>query len=172
MVLDSSEIKKGLYQHYKGPLYRVLDVARHSETEESLVIYQALYGEKGIWARPLSMFTETINIDGDERSRFEFCEEQSSVLEVAILDVKPGMEMEFEQAFSKAENIISAMTGYMSHDLKSCIEKQNRYLLTVNWQSLEDHTKGFRGSEQYQEWRALLHHFYEPFPVVEHYCSM
>jgi heme-degrading monooxygenase HmoA len=91
------------------------------------------------------------------------------VLEVAILDVKPGQEHAFEAAFGKAKMIISSMQGYMSHQLQNCIEKPNRYILLVNWQTLKDHIVGFRESEQYQEWRALLHHFYDPFPVVEHY---
>jgi heme-degrading monooxygenase HmoA len=64
------------------------------------------------------------------------------------------------------------MDGYVSHQLQKCIEKGNRYILLVNWQTLEDHTVGFRGSEQYQEWRRLLHHFYDPFPEVEHYVSV
>jgi heme-degrading monooxygenase HmoA len=91
------------------------------------------------------------------------------VLEVAILDVKPGQEQAFEDAFGNAQAIISSMPGYVSHQLQNCIEKPNLYILLVNWQSLKDHTEGFRESEQYQEWRALLHHFYDPFPVVEHY---
>ena len=131
----SLKMKPGLYQHYKGPLYRVIDVATHSETEEPLVIYQALYGEKGIWARPLSMFTETVEIEGEEKARFAYCEDQTEVLEVAILDVKLGQAPEFEKAFSQAEQIISSMKGYMSHDLRKCIENQNRYILLVNWQN-------------------------------------
>ena len=91
------------------------------------------------------------------------------ILETAILDVIPGREAEFESAFAKAAPIISSMPGYVSHQLQRCVEKQNRYLLLVNWEKLEDHTVGFRGSEQYQEWRKLLHHFYDPFPTVEHY---
>jgi len=91
------------------------------------------------------------------------------ILEVAILDVKAGQEKEFELAFSKAQLIISSMAGYISHQLQRCIEKENRYILLVNWQTLESHTKGFRGSAQYQEWKALLHHFYSPFPEVQHY---
>jgi heme-degrading monooxygenase HmoA len=91
------------------------------------------------------------------------------ILEVAILDVVPGRENEFQAAFAKASPIISSMSGYVSHQLQRCIEKQNRYILLVNWEKLEDHTVGFRGSEQYQEWRKLLHHFYDPFPKVEHY---
>ena len=91
------------------------------------------------------------------------------ILEVAILDVIPGQENKFQDAFAKASPIISSMPGYVSHQLQRCIEMQNRYILLVNWEKLEDHTVGFRGSEQYQEWRKRLHHFYDPFPKVEHY---
>ncbi len=94
------------------------------------------------------------------------------ILEVAILDVKSGHEKEFEAAFGEAQEIISSMDGYVSHQLQKCIEIGNRYILLVNWQTLEDHTIGFRESEQYQEWRRLLHHFYDPFPEVEHYTSV
>jgi len=65
-------LKSGLYQHYKGPQYKVLHVATHSETQEPLVIYQALYGEFGIWARPLSMFLETVEKDGKTIPRFAY----------------------------------------------------------------------------------------------------
>ena len=91
------------------------------------------------------------------------------ILEVAILDVIPDQEDEFQAAFAKASPIISSMSGYVSHQLQRCVEKQNRFILLVNWESLEDHTIGFRSSEGYQEWRKLLHHFYDPFPTVEHY---
>ena len=91
------------------------------------------------------------------------------ILEIAILDVIPTQEKEFESAFAKASGIISSMPGYLSHQLQRCVEKQNRYLLLVYWETLEAHTVGFRGSEQYQEWRKLLHRFYDPFPMVEHY---
>ena len=70
------------------------------------------------------------------------------ILEVAILDVKPGLEAEFEQAFNKAQQIIASMHGYISHELKACIEQPSRYLLLVNWETLEDHTVGFRESEE------------------------
>lgn len=63
-------LQTGLYRHYKGQQYRVLGVARHSETEEELVIYQALYGEYGLWARPLSMFCESVQVDGEQVPRF------------------------------------------------------------------------------------------------------
>jgi len=91
------------------------------------------------------------------------------ILEVAILDVKPAETEAFEAAFQQAQTILSSMVGYGGHQLQKCIEKENRYLLLVTWNTLEDHTIGFRGSNDYQQWKALLHHFYDPFPVVEHY---
>jgi len=91
------------------------------------------------------------------------------ILEVVILNIISGREKEFESAFAKASPIIAGMDGYLWHQLQHCVEAENRYLLMVQWQTLEDHTVGFRGSEQYQEWRRLLHHFYDPFPTVEHY---
>lgn len=94
------------------------------------------------------------------------------VLEVAILDVKPGCTEAFEAAFTAAQTIISSMQGYQSHQLQRCVEDRNRYILLVNWDTLEDHTVGFRGSEHYQKWRAMLHHFYDPFPTVEHYTPV
>ena len=91
------------------------------------------------------------------------------MLEVAILNVVPGKEAEFETAFRQASIIISSMPGYISHQLQRCVENHSRYILLVNWHSLEAHAVGFRTSPQYQEWKKLLHHFYNPFPVVEHY---
>lgn len=162
-------VKKGIYQHFKGAYYKVIDVAKHSESEEELVVYRALYGDKGVWVRSLSMFSEQIERDGQMQPRFAYLEPQSEVLEVAVLEVKQGQQSEFENVFSAAQEIISSMDGYISHSLKKCIEHNNRYILLVNWQTLEDHTKGFRGSPQYQEWKRLLHDFYDPFPTVEHY---
>jgi len=94
------------------------------------------------------------------------------ILEVAILDVKAGLSADFEKAFSEAQKIISAKEGYISHQLKKCLEKSDRYILLVNWETLEAHTEGFRGSVEYEEWKSLLHHFYEPFPTVEHYVEV
>ncbi|PZV09482.1 MAG: antibiotic biosynthesis monooxygenase [Leptolyngbya sp.] len=91
------------------------------------------------------------------------------ILEVAVLTIKLGAQVEFENAFQRAFNILAAMPGYISCELQRCIEAKNRYVLLVRWQTLEDHTLGFRQSPEYQTWRALLHHFYEPFPTVEHY---
>lgn len=94
------------------------------------------------------------------------------ILEVAVLNVKPGQGAAFESAFAKAQRIISSMPGYIEHELQRCLEVENRYVLLVRWQTLEDHTVGFRGSAQYQEWKRLLHHFYDPFPTVEHYAPI
>ena len=91
------------------------------------------------------------------------------ILEVAILDVKPDQAPRFEEAFDEAQKILSSMKGYVSHQLQKCIENTDRYILLVNWETLEDHTEGFRGSDKYKEWKKLLHDFYDPFPVVEHY---
>jgi len=91
------------------------------------------------------------------------------ILEIARLDVIPGREAEFEKAFTQASEIIASMSGYRGHQLQHCLETPSRYTLLVWWEKLEDHTVGFRGSVQYQRWRALLHHFYDPFPTVEHY---
>lgn len=91
------------------------------------------------------------------------------ILEAAILNVKPGLESNFENNFQKASQIISSINGYLSHELHKCIEVEGKYLLLVRWETLESHTVEFRGSAEYQEWKKLLHHFYDPFPTVEHF---
>lgn len=91
------------------------------------------------------------------------------ILEVAVLNVRQGQSGAFEEAFRKAQKIIAAIPGYVSHELQRCIEDNDKYLLLVRWRRLEDHTIGFRQSAQYQEWKRLLHHFYDPFPSVEHF---
>ena len=91
------------------------------------------------------------------------------ILEVAILNVIPGLEDEFLNAFSKAKEIIIKMDGYISHQLKRCIENISQFILLVEWEKLTDHTEGFRKSKEYQQWKSLLHHFYDPFPTVGHY---
>ena len=91
------------------------------------------------------------------------------ITEQAVLDVTAGREDEFEAAFAQAKTIIASMPGFRSLQLHRCIETPNRYLLLVSWERLEDHTEGFRKSREYDEWRRLLHHFYDPFPTVEHF---
>ena len=94
------------------------------------------------------------------------------ILEVAILNIRPGESADFECAFAEAQTIIASMPGYVSHQLLRCLETPDRYIFLVHWQTLADHTQGYRQSPQYQEWKRLLHHFYEPFPIVEHYAQV
>lgn len=91
------------------------------------------------------------------------------ILEVAILQVKKDEKQNFEKDFRTASKFIQSIQGYASHSLRKCIEVENKYILLVNWEKLENHTIGFRTSEAYLEWKKLLHHYYDPFPVVEHY---
>ena len=91
------------------------------------------------------------------------------ILEAVMLQVKEGMELEYEEAFRGASEIISSMEGYISHELQRCMEVEGKYLLLVQWETLEDHTIGFRQSNEYQEWKKKLHNFYDPFPIVEHF---
>ncbi|BAY16848.1 antibiotic biosynthesis monooxygenase [Anabaenopsis circularis NIES-21] len=91
------------------------------------------------------------------------------ILEAVMLSVKSGTEQNFETAFQQASPLISSMNGYISHELHKCVEVRGKYLLLVKWETLEAHIIGFRGSPEYQQWKQLLHHFYEPFPMVEHF---
>jgi len=91
------------------------------------------------------------------------------VLEHALLSVKPGQDDDFVAAFAQAKTIIAAVPGFVRLTLSKCLERDSTYLLLVEWSRLEDHTVGFRESAEYEQWRQMLHHFYEPFPTVEHY---
>jgi heme-degrading monooxygenase HmoA len=91
------------------------------------------------------------------------------ILEVAILNPTPGKETQFEKDFATAGQYISAIKGYIRHSLSKCLEQPGKYILLVEWETLEDHTISFRQSEEYLEWKKLLHHYYDPSPVVEHY---
>jgi heme-degrading monooxygenase HmoA len=92
------------------------------------------------------------------------------ILEVTVLNVIPEKTTEFEAGFKVAQEIISSMKGWRGHQLQKCLEAPNRYILLVHWENLEDHTIGFRESLEYLQWKKLLHHFYSPFPVVEHFA--
>jgi heme-degrading monooxygenase HmoA len=94
------------------------------------------------------------------------------ILEHAELPVQPGLEAEFEAALARAEPLIAGMPGFAGLTLSRCLERPSTYLLLVHWERLEDHTEGFRGSPEYQQWRALLHRFYQPFPTVEHFTTV
>ncbi|WP_457029871.1 antibiotic biosynthesis monooxygenase family protein [Kitasatospora sp. P5_F3] len=93
------------------------------------------------------------------------------ILESALLDVRPGQEEDFLAAFTEARPLIAVQHGFRSLELRRCLDqgRSSRFLLQVEWETLADHTEGFRGSAEYQQWRELLHRFYEPFPEVEHY---
>jgi heme-degrading monooxygenase HmoA len=88
------------------------------------------------------------------------------ITEHALLEVVPGQEPEFVEAMEQATAIIAASPGFISLRVERCVERPSGFLLLVEW---DTHTEGFRNSEAYQEWRALLHHFYDPAPVVEHF---
>ncbi|HEX3946324.1 MAG TPA: antibiotic biosynthesis monooxygenase [Acidimicrobiales bacterium] len=91
------------------------------------------------------------------------------ILEHAVLDITPGREAEFEDAFALAKSLIASSPGFLALRLSRGLEQPNRYLMLVEWETLEDHLEGFRRSDAYGEWRQLLHHFYSPTPVVEHF---
>lgn len=94
------------------------------------------------------------------------------ILEHAILPVIPGREAAFERAFAEAREIIASMPGFGSLRLARSHESPSEYLLLVEWESIEHHTEGFRGSPEYGRWRELLHEFYDPFPRVEHFLPV
>ena len=98
--------------------------------------------------------------------------QHNGILEVAILKIKLDMTAAFEENFGKAQSIICSMKGYHSHSLQKCLEDDHKYILLVNWDTLEDHEVGFRKSSEYKSWKALLHHFYDPFPTVDHYSCL
>ena len=91
------------------------------------------------------------------------------ITEHALLEVIAGREDEFVDAMEKAKALIAASPGFVSLRVERCVERPGCFLLLVEWERLEDHTEGFRGSAAYEEWRTALHHFYDPFPVVEHF---
>jgi heme-degrading monooxygenase HmoA len=93
------------------------------------------------------------------------------ILEHALLQIRPGQSREFEAALLEALPLIAAAPGFLGMEVRACIETPDRYLLLASWEKLEDHIEGFRKSEPYQEWKRLLHHFYEPFPTADHYGS-
>ncbi|MEJ7588838.1 MAG: antibiotic biosynthesis monooxygenase [Ferruginibacter sp.] len=91
------------------------------------------------------------------------------ILEIATIDIKQGSNAGFEKELEKAQNVISRSGGYLGHQFHQCIENPNRYVFLIRWQSLEDHTIGFRESVLFKEWRALIGPFFETPPSVQHY---
>lgn len=95
--------------------------------------------------------------------------DQDGILELAVLDVRGRQTPAFEAALSEALPLIRRQPGCRSAEIRPCLENQQRYLLLVRWSDVAAHEEGFRRSPDYRRWRALLHGFYEPFPLVEHY---
>jgi heme-degrading monooxygenase HmoA len=93
------------------------------------------------------------------------------ILESALLNIRTGQGAAFEAAMAEARPLIAASPGFQGIEVRPCLERPGRYLLLVRWERLEDHTEGFRKSTRYEEWRALLHRFYDPFPTVEHFAD-
>ena len=91
------------------------------------------------------------------------------IVELAMLTIRPGGEARFEAVFPLAARVLAASRGYLSHELRRCIETPNRYALRIEWATIEDHTVGFRGSPAFAEWRSLIGPFFETPPVVEHF---
>ncbi len=94
------------------------------------------------------------------------------IIEFALLTIRPGSEKEFEAAFPAAISVLGGSRGYLSHELRRSMETPNRYALIVQWQTLEDHTVGFRGSPAFTRWRALIGPYFDAAPVVEHFESL
>jgi heme-degrading monooxygenase HmoA len=94
------------------------------------------------------------------------------IIEIAQLTIRPGSERQFEAAFLTAIKVLGGSKGYLTHELQRSVETPNRYALIVHWQTLEDHTVGFRGSPAFTEWRAHIGPFLESPPVVEHFQSV
>ena len=92
-----------------------------------------------------------------------------AVVEHALLPVRAGSEAAFEAAFAEARPLIEASPGFLSIDIRRPMESGQPYLLLAGWRSVEDHRDGFRESDRYQQWRALLHRFYDPMPVVSYF---
>jgi heme-degrading monooxygenase HmoA len=94
------------------------------------------------------------------------------ITELATIDIKIGTNADFEANLEKAKLVISQSKGFVSIDVKHCIEQPNRYVLLIHWQTLEDHTVGFRESDLFKEWRALIGPFFENPPLVQHFNSI
>jgi heme-degrading monooxygenase HmoA len=94
------------------------------------------------------------------------------ILEVARLTAQVGQERAFEEAMAKAAPVIAGSPGYLGHELRRCVEAPGRYLLLVQWETLEAHTVGFRQSPAFTKWREIIGGFFAAAPVVEHYAGV
>ena len=93
------------------------------------------------------------------------------IVEIALLNVRGNEVSEFEESFKKAQHIINQMPGFKGINLRRSADSENKYLLEVKWRAIDDHVDGFRKSQEYQEWKKLLHRFYNPVPKVEYFID-
>ena len=91
------------------------------------------------------------------------------ILEHALLHVRSGEESAFEAAMAEAKPLIAASPGFLGIEVRPSVETTGLYLLLVRWESMADHRDGFRQSTRYEQWRALLHHFYDSMPDVTYF---
>jgi heme-degrading monooxygenase HmoA len=91
------------------------------------------------------------------------------IIEHALLQVRTGEEAAFEAAMAHARPLIAASPGFQGIEVRPAAEKPGLYLLLVRWDSIADHRDGFRKSDRYEQWRALLHRFYDPMPNVDYF---
>jgi heme-degrading monooxygenase HmoA len=91
------------------------------------------------------------------------------VLELATIDIKIGTNADFLSNLEKAKLVIAQSKGFQSIEVQKCVEQENRYVLFIKWETLEDHTVGFRNSELFTQWRAFIGPFFENPPLVQHY---
>ena len=164
-------IKSGLYRHFKGNYYRGLSVANHSETEEPLVVYQALYGDKGVWARPLAMFDELITREGRQVRRFSYCCNQSLGVEQFELQVNAGMSKKFEEGYSESARLLTFQKGYIDHSLRRNVDSGDRYYLEVTWQSLTEDVQKFSRSDDYHQWQSFLKMYCKKVTLLGNYSD-
>ncbi len=94
------------------------------------------------------------------------------VLEHALINVRPGTADQFEEALGRARAVIAASPGFVSLTLERGVEAPDRYLLLVEWETLEDHVEGFRQSEAFTRWRELIGPYFESPPVVDHFVAV
>lgn len=156
-------IRTGIYRHFKGNFYRVLSVAQHSETDELHVVYQAAYGEKGTWIRPLSMFDELIERDGKTLRRFSYVD-QHEYLEVKQLRIEAGQSSQFEDEFQAVQQLLGLQANHLGHELRRKLARGNEYLLQISW--LGEHDADDSGSQQrfkspsdHEKWLEFLRRY-------------
>ena len=91
------------------------------------------------------------------------------IVEHALLQIRPGQSVQFENAMQQARTLIARQPGFQSSAIRPASEDQDQYLLLVEWDKIASHRDGFRQSEDYQQWRALLHAFYDPMPGITYF---